>query len=154
MLHTKVTRKSSIVVGSPSLGKTSWTIDLVRAFLARSLVICSVPIFCRFPALIRIWCTHGLPECRSDMHLNEQVNLLYQMEARTVTHIPEVDTNQTIPLVLPHLTGRGEQREITPDVTIVGEIRLDRFGGYMSYVRVHGKVWRVHVVCPRTRQGR
>ena len=57
----------------------------------------------------------------SEMHLDAQVALLYQMEAGAVAlvggqlkteegvAVPEVAARQSVPLVLPHLTGRGEQ---------------------------------------------
>ena len=85
------------------------------------------------------------------MNLDAQVPLFNQVEARTDTRVggeietdesvtvPEVDASEVAPLVLPHLTSRGDQVEITPDVTIVVKIRLDRFGGFLSSVHVHGK---------------
>ena len=53
--------------------------------------------------------------------------------------MPEVTARQSVPLVLPHLTGRGEQGEVAPDVEVVIEIRLDTFGGYLSPVHVYGE---------------
>ena len=53
--------------------------------------------------------------------------------------MPEVGTSQTVPFVLPHLTGRREQVEVTPYEEVVAEIRLERFGGYLSSVDVHGE---------------
>ena len=38
---------------------------------------------------------------------------------------------------LPYLTGRGEQVHVAPDEEVVGEIRLERFGVYLSPVHVH-----------------
>ena len=51
--------------------------------------------------------------------------------------VPEVAASQTVPLVLPNLTGRGEQTLVAPDKEVVFEIGLERFGGYMSSVHVH-----------------
>ena len=53
--------------------------------------------------------------------------------------MPKVGTSQTVPFVLPHLTGRPEQFEVTPHEEVVAEIRLERFGGYLSSVDVHGE---------------
>ena len=44
---------------------------------------------------------------------------------------------RSVPLVLPHLTGRGEQVHVAPDEKVVVEIRLERFGGYLSPFDVH-----------------
>ena len=51
--------------------------------------------------------------------------------------VPEVAARQPVPLVLPHLAGRGEQAHVAPGEEVVFEIRLDRFGGYLSPVHVH-----------------
>ena len=48
-----------------------------------------------------------------------------------------VVASQSVPLVLPHLTGRGEQIHVAPDEEVVFKIRLERFGGYLSPVHVH-----------------
>ena len=45
--------------------------------------------------------------------------------------------SRAVPLVLPNLTGRGEQIRVAPDEEVVFEIGLERFGGYMSFVHVH-----------------
>ena len=83
------------------------------------------------------------------MHLDAQVALLYQMEAGVIAlvggqvktegsvAIPEVAARQSVPLVLPHLTGRGEHVHVATDEEFVVEIRLERFGGYLSPVHVH-----------------
>ena len=49
--------------------------------------------------------------------------------------VPEVAASQTVPLVLPNLTGRCEQTRVAPDEE--GWIGLERFGGYLSSVYVH-----------------
>ena len=46
-----------------------------------------------------------------------------------------VAASQSVPLVLPHLADRGEQTYVGPDEDV--EIRLERFGGYMSPIHVH-----------------
>ena len=78
-----------------------------------------------------------------------QVALLYQMEAGAIAlvggqikteqgvAVPVVAASQSVPLVLPHLTGGGEQAHVAPDEEVVFEIRLKRFGGYLSSVHVH-----------------
>ena len=78
------------------------------------------------------------------MHLDAQVALLYQKEAGAIALVggqvktedgvvlPEVAAGQSIPLVLPHLTGRGEQVHVVPDEEVFVEIRLERFGRYLS----------------------
>ena len=48
-----------------------------------------------------------------------------------------VAASQSVPLVLPHLAGRGEQTHVAPDEKVACEIRLERFGGYLSSVYVH-----------------
>ena len=48
-----------------------------------------------------------------------------------------VVARQPVPLVLPHLAGRGEQAHVAPDEEVVFEIRLEKFGGYLSPVHVH-----------------
>ena len=75
--------------------------------------------------------------------------LLYQMEAGAIAlvggqvkteesvAVPEVAARQSVPLVLPHLNGRGEQVHVAPDEEVVVEIRLERFEGYLSVVHVH-----------------
>ena len=77
------------------------------------------------------------------MQFYAQVALLYQMEAGTVALVGgQVETEEgvavsvvaaspSVPLVLPHLAGRGEQTHVAPD-----EIGLERFGGYLSSVHV------------------
>ena len=45
--------------------------------------------------------------------------------------------SQTVPLVLPDLTGRGEQAHVAPDEEVFLEIGLKGFGGYLSSVHVH-----------------
>ena len=82
------------------------------------------------------------------MKFYAQVALLYQMEAGTIAlvggqvktegvAVPEVAASQDVPLVLPKLTGRGEQAHVAPDEEVVFEIGLERFGGYLSSVHVH-----------------
>ena len=53
--------------------------------------------------------------------------------------VKEVGARQAVPLVLRHLAGGGEHVDVTPDVQTLGKIRLERFGGYMSTVHVHGE---------------
>ena len=48
-----------------------------------------------------------------------------------------VAASQTVPLVLPNLTGRGEQAHVAPDEEVVCEIGVEGFGGYLSSVHVH-----------------
>ena len=54
-----------------------------------------------------------------------------QVKTEEGVAVPEVTTIQSVPLVLPHLTGR-EQVEVAPDEEVVIEIRLERLGGYLS----------------------
>ena len=73
------------------------------------------------------------------IHLDAQVALLYWMEAGAIAFVggqvkieegvavPEVAVKQSVPLVLPHLTGRGEHVDVAPDEEVVVEIRLERF---------------------------
>ena len=84
------------------------------------------------------------------MDIDAHVALLNQMEADTVARVGceietevgvvvrEVDASHAVPLVLSHLTVRSEQVEVAPHVTLVGEIRLEWFVGYLSSVHVHG----------------
>ena len=60
-----------------------------------------------------------------------------QVKTEEGVAVPEVTASQTDPLVLPNLTGRGEQTRVAPDEEDVFEIRLERFGGYLSSVYVH-----------------
>ena len=83
------------------------------------------------------------------MQFYAQVALLYQMEAGAIALVggqvkteegvamPEVAARQSVPLVLPHLASRGEQAHVAPGEEVVFEIRLERFGGYLSPVNVH-----------------
>ena len=162
MLHTKATGRASIVVGSPSMGTTPRKIDLVRGSFARSLTICwvsilvvadDVPVLVDFQHGFELGVlddVHGLRQRVVEMHLDTQVAFLYQMETRATrvggqveteegVAVPEVGTSQNVSFVLPHLTGRREQVEVTPDEEIVAEIRLERFTGYLSSVDVHGE---------------
>ena len=62
--------------------------------------------------------------------------ILYQMEAGAIAlvggqviteegvAVPEVAARQSVPLVLPHLTGRGKQGHVAPGEEVVVEIRL------------------------------
>ena len=52
--------------------------------------------------------------------------------------VPEVAAREFVPLVLPHLTGPGEQVEVTPEEEVVVEFRLEKFGGYLSPIHIHG----------------
>ena len=131
MLHTKATGITSIVIGSPSLGMTPRKTDLVRGSFARSLAICWVSILVvAFQHGFELGVhddVHGLRRRVDEMHLDTQVAFLYLMEALSVTRVggqveteegvtvPEVGTSQTVSFVLPHLTGRCEQVEVTPD---------------------------------------
>ncbi len=85
------------------------------------------------------------------MNFDAQVDLFYHMEAGTLAHagdeieteegvaVPVVVASQVVPLDFPHLTGRSQQVEVPPHVTVVGEIRLEWFVGYLSSVHIHGK---------------
>ena len=161
MLHTKAAgRTSSIVVGSPSLGTTPRNIDLARGSIASSLAICRVSISIvvdDVAALVDFQYglelgvdddVHGVQQRVAEMQFYAQVALLYQMEAGAVTLVGgQVETEgvavsvvaaiQSVPLVLPHLAGRGEQTHVAPDEEVVCEIGLERFGGYLSSVHVH-----------------
>ena len=161
VLQTKATGKASIVVGSPSLGTTPRNIDLVHGSITSSLAICrvSISIVVDHVAAL-VYFQHGLElgvaddvhsgrQRATEMHLDAQVALLYQMEAGAIAlvggqvkteegvAVPEVAAGESVPLFLPHHTGRGEQVHVAPDEEVVVEIRLDRFGGYLSPVHVH-----------------
>ena len=60
-----------------------------------------------------------------------------QVKTEEGVAVPEVAASQTVPLVMPNLTGRGEQTRVAPDEEVVFEIGLERFGGYLSSVYVH-----------------
>ena len=162
MLHTKAAgRVPSIVVGSPSLGTTPRNIDLARGSIVSSLAICRVSIsvvvddvavLVDFQHGLELGVdddVHGVQQRGAEMQFYAQVALLYQMEAGTVALVGgQVETeedvavsvvaaSQSVPLVLPHLAGRGEQTHVAPDEEVVCEIGLERFGGYLSSVHVH-----------------
>ena len=160
MLNTKATGKASIVVGSPFLGTIPRNIDLVRGSIASSLPICRVSISVVVDDVVALVCfQHELGvgddvdsgrHRVTEMHLDAQVALLYQMEADAIAlvvgqvktkgvTVPEVAARQSVPLVLPHLTGRGEQVHVAPGEEVVVKIRLERFGGYMLPVHAHGE---------------
>ena len=92
---------------------------------------------------------HGGLHRVAEMKFYAQVALLYQMEAGAVAlvggqvkteegvTVSVVAASQTIPLVLPNLTGRGDQAHVAPDEEVVLEIGLKRSGGYLSSVHVH-----------------
>ena len=92
---------------------------------------------------------HGGRKRDTEMQLYAQVALMYQMEAGAITlvggqvkteegvAVPVVAASQPVSLVLPHLAGRGEQAHVAPYEEIVFEIRLERFGGYLSSDHVH-----------------
>ena len=83
------------------------------------------------------------------MQLYAQVALLYQVEAGAIALVGGqakteegvavfvVAASQPVPLVLPHLTGRVEQTHVAPDEEVGFEIRLERFGRYLSSFHVH-----------------
>ena len=158
MLHTKAAgRTPSIVVGSPSLGTTPRNIDLARGSIAISLAICRVSIsvvvddvaaLADFQHALGLGVdddVHGVLQRVAEMQFYAQVALLCQMEAWTVALVGgQVETeegvavsvvavSQSVPLVLPHLAGRGEQAHVAPDEEVVCEIGLERFGGYLSW---------------------
>ena len=162
MLHTKAAgRAPSIVVGSPSLGTTPRKIDLVRGSIASSLAICrmstsvvvgDVPALGYFQHGLELGVgddVHGVQQRVAEMQFYAQVALLYQMEAGAVALVGDqfktevgvavsvVAASQSVPFVLPHLAGRGEQTHVALDEEVVFEIRLERFGGYLSSVHVH-----------------
>ena len=148
-------------MGSPSLGTTPRNIDLARGSIASSLAICRVSIsvvvddvevlvdFQHGLELGVDYDVHGVQQRVAEMQFYAQVAILYQMEAGTVALVGgQVETeegvavsvvaaSQSVPLVLPHLTGRGEQTHVAPDEEVVCEIGLERFGGYLSSVHVH-----------------
>ena len=157
MLHTKAAgRTPSIVAGSPSLGTTPRNIDLVHGSVASSRVICRVSISVvedDVPALVDFqhglefgvgYDVHGGLQRIAEMKFYAQVALLYQMEAGAVALVKTeegvtvsvVVASQTVPLVLPDLTGRGEQAHVAPDEEVVLEIGLKGFGGYLSSVQI------------------
>ena len=161
MLHTKAAGRASVVVGSPSLGTTPQKIDVVRGSIATSLAICRVStsvVVDDVAALVYFQHglelgvgddVHGVRQRVAEMQLYAQVTILYQMEAGAIAlvggqvkteegvAVPVVAVSQSVPLVLPHLAGRGEQTHVAPDEEVVFEIRLERFGGYLSPVHVH-----------------
>ena len=78
---------------------------------------------------------HGVRQRVAEMQLYAQVALLYQMEARAIAlvggqiktegvAVSVVAASQSVPLVLPHLAGRGKQIHVAPDEEVVFEIRL------------------------------
>ena len=157
------TGKVSIVVGSLSSGKTPRNIDLVRGSFASSLAICSMSISVVVDDVAAlVYFQHGLELSVGDdvhggrqrvteMDLDAQVALLNQMDAGTIARVrgqvkteegvavPEIAARQVFLLVLPHLTGRGKLVHVASDEKVVVEIRMERFGGYVSSVHVHGE---------------
>ena len=156
VLHTKAAgRASSIAVGSPSLGSTPQKIDLVRGSIANSLAICWVSIsvvvddvaaLVYFQHGLELGVgddVHGVRQRVVEMQLYAQVAPLYQMEAGAFAlvggqvkteegvAVSVVAASQSVPVVLPHLAGRGEQTHVAPDEEVVCEIRLERFVGYL-----------------------
>ena len=151
MLHTKAAGGvPSIVVGT-----TPRNIDLARGSFASSLAICRVSIsvvvddgavlvdFQHGHELDVHDDVHGVQQRGAEMQFYAQVALVYQMEAGTVALVGgQVETEEgvavsvvvaspSVPLVLPHLAGRGEQTHVAPDEEVVCEIGLERFGGYL-----------------------
>ena len=157
MLHTKAAgRPPSIVAGSPSLGTTPRNIDLVHGSVSSSRAISEVAD--DVAALVDFqhglefgvgYDVHGGLQRVAEIKFYAQVALLYQMEAGAVAlvggqvkteegvTVSVVAESQTVPLVLPNLTCRGEQAHVAPDEEVVLEIGLKRFGGYLSSVHVH-----------------
>ena len=60
-----------------------------------------------------------------------------QVKTEEGVTVSVVAASQTVPLVLPNLTGRGEQAHVAPGEEVVLEIGLKGFGGYLSSVHVH-----------------
>ena len=60
-----------------------------------------------------------------------------QVKTEEDVTVSVVAASQTVLLVLPNLTGRGEQAHVAPDEEVVLEIGLKGFGGYLSSVHVH-----------------
>ena len=142
----------------------SLTTDLVHGSISSSRAICRVSISVvvdDVAALVDF--QHGLEfgvgydvhsgrQRVAEMKFYAQVSLLYQMEAGAIAlvggqvkteegvAVPEVAASQAVPLVVPNLTGRGEQANVAPDEEVVFEIGLERFGGYMSSVEAYGVV--------------
>ena len=162
MLHSKAAgRTPCIVAGSPSLGTTPRNIDLVHGSVSSSRAICRVSIsvvaddvaapvdFQHGLEFGVAYDVHGGLQCVAEMKFYAQVASLYQMEAGAVALVGRqvkteegvtvsvVAASQTVALVLPNLTGRGEQAHIAPDEEVVLEIGLKGFGGYLSSVHVH-----------------
>ena len=161
MLHTAAGRTPSIVAGSPSLGTTPRNIDLVHGSVSSSRAICRVSISVGVDDVgVLVDFQHGLEfgvgydvhgglQRIAEMKFYAQVALLYQMEAGAVALVggqvkteegvtmSVVAASQTVPLVLPDLTGRGEQAHVAPDEEVVLEIGLKGCGGYLSSVHVH-----------------
>ena len=132
--------------------------DLVHGSVSSSRAICKVSISVvadDVAALVDFqhglefgvgYDVHGGLQRVAEMKFYAQVALLYQMEAGAVAlvggqvkteegvTVSVVVASQTVPLVLPNLTGRGEQAH---DEEVVLEIGLEGFGGYLSSVHVH-----------------
>ena len=161
MLHTKAIGKASIVLGSPSLDTTPPKTDAVFGSIASRRAICrvsisvvvdDVAILVDFQHGFEFGVgddVHGGTKRFSEMKFDAQVALLYQIEAGTVALVGgQIETeegvavsvvvaSQTVPLVLPDLTGRGEQARVAPDEEVFLEVGLEGLGGYLTSVHVH-----------------
>ena len=161
MLHTKAIGKASIVLGSPSLGTTPPKMDAVFGSIASRRAICraSISVVVDDVAILVDFqhgfefgvCddVHGGQKCCSEMKFDAQVAFLHQIEAGTVALVGgQIETeegvtvsvviaSQTVPFVLPDLTGRGEQARVAPDEEVVLEVGLEGFGRYLTSVHVH-----------------
>ena len=85
------------------------------------------------------------------MDFNAQVPILTEVEARPVTSfwgqvkseegvsVAKVGACQTVPFVLRHLAGGGEQVHVTPNVKILVKVRLEGFRRHLSTVYIDGE---------------
>ena len=146
-------RTPSIVAGSPSLGTTPRNTDLVHGSVSSSRAICRVSISeVAYDVAALVDFQHGLEfgigydvqgglQRGAEMKFYAQVALLYHNETGTVALVGDqvkteegvtvsvVAASQTVPLVMPNLTGRGEQAHVAPDEEVVLEIGLKRLEG-------------------------
>ena len=140
---------------------TPRNIDLVHGSVASRRAICRVSIsVVEYDVAVLVDFQHGLEfgvgydvhggrQRVAEMKFYAQVALLYHMEAGTVAlvggqvkteegvTVSVVVASQTVPLVLPDLTGRGEQAHVAPDEEVFLEIGLKGFGGYLSSIHEH-----------------
>ena len=133
--------------------------EVARYVRSLSVIVNDVPALVDFEHLEFILHVHGLSECRGEMNLDAQVALLYHVATRSVAHVQgdietedcvavmEVPARQTVLFVLRHLSGRGEQFALTPDVPSIRENRKKGIGGHQSTVHIYGEDVDVVVLC-------